>query len=357
MERNGLSDVNSQAEGVVQWRRGVIAAQSELMRQLSEHYDIQTIVPIEGPFWNAAFRATGHEGPYFIKILNEQTVGTNRSLKDVELIAGTMESLHDQGCCFVPRPRRSFTGKAAVRCGPYLAMAFEWFEGQPAGLPETGPQSLGTIFAAAPVLARLHTAGQSVAASIEGLVTRELPNAYTPAQWARHQDALWINADRRLRERGSSKETLRLVRAANARCEELIANHSSFFREVPEATVLHGDFRPENLIVRRVGIGVVDFDLVHAGPAEVDVAYASLSFSGPRWLMGHRDLGRCEAFVNAYTSADGGGEIQIPLLITAFQYVVLKALSLSFKPEQFEGRLALHREVRAMCESVMGRLK
>lgn len=349
---NTAGKLEAQRGRVSDWRSRVVSQRALIVEHLANHYPIKSLFPLEGPYWNAAFKAVGPQEEYFVKIFNVETTGVSRTVDDLEIVAATLESLYEAGFKALARPKRSNSGKAAFRCGPYTAMVFEWIRGTQKSLDESCAQSSNVIAMCAPVLALLHEAGGRMPFTPLGLMRREVPYALSPARWADALDELWSNAERSLRERGAGPHALKELRRARGLSEDLVIRRRDFFdRADTKPTILHGDFRPENLI--RVGEPfVVDFDMVHTGPPEADIAYAGLCFSGPRWFMGPRVRTKCAAFVRAYRNCAGIRFPEAHWLSAAFEYAILKAASLSFREDQLLARLALYCQIQGSLDQL-----
>jgi Ser/Thr protein kinase RdoA (MazF antagonist) len=323
-----------------------MSQRSLIIKCLAAYYPIESLQPLEGPYWNASFRAVGPDGVFYVKVFNEETTGVMRTINDLDIVAIALEDLYHVGFHSIARPKRSHTGTSVFRCGPFLAMVFDWIENERVPFNESNAQSFDLIEVCSPVLARLHAAGRQVQHVSRGLMYREIPYAYAPTRWVDTLNELWLNAENNIRERGYSSTTLSELRRARGLCEDLIVRRQAFFdRTANEYTILHGDFRPENLMHAKEPV-VIDFDMIHIGPPEADIAYASLCFSGPRWFMGPRVLAKCAAFVRAYRNSSDIRVVNSQLLEAALEYVILKSASLSFKEEQLLARLALYRQVR-----------
>jgi Ser/Thr protein kinase RdoA (MazF antagonist) len=329
------------------WRRTINRRLPQLLGELRPAYGIEALQPLCGQHWNACFHARSNTGDMFVKVINVAS-GEARPLEDLDLVARVTDRLRRAGLELIPRPVRSLDGAYRVRCGESWALAQEWIESDPVDARlELGAQERTAIVQGARCLFEFHrgTAGEQEAE----LGKRTVRVALTPSAWRSENDMVWQKSRSLLRQRGQNCVAERLAERAQARCRDWLASEHAMFEAEAERVVLHGDFRPENLVWGREGVrAICDLDAMHTGPPEADVAYGALAFSGPRWLIGPRDWSARAAFHAAYDQARhsaGLPALAPERVAAATYYVVLRALSLSFKREQFESRLELLEEV------------
>jgi len=334
---------------VSEWHNKVASESIAILSDLREFYEIRTLDKLPGLTWNAVFKGAGPSNQYCVKVFNEQTTGVRRTLSDLSYVAYTMHALRESGFTAVLPPIVGRDGAYVHRCAGYWVLTFPWFRIQDAiVLSEERSQHIDEASMAARLLSRLHIAAKNVASLIPALRTRDLPYTLKPSSWIDCANSLWSRVEENLRSSGTAQESLSALRTAVALTNELVHEHPWFFNDLAsEETLVHGDFRPENIFLKYRGHGVVfDFDQVHVSYAETDVAYAMLSFSGPRWFVGSRDWVVAHAFLKSYESSKEGVPFSMERLKVALPWSILKQISLSFKAGQVIGRLKLYREMQ-----------
>ena len=192
----------------------------------------------------------------------------------------------------------------------------------------------------------MHATSSQILSEVIEPPIRDLPQAYNPSVWARESVRLWSTVERNLQLRSASKECLAELRYARSQAETLVEENRWFFAEsLHNKRIIHGDFRPENMVIGPHIDLVVDFDMAHVSYAEIDVAYGALSFAGPRWLIGPRIWEVCHSFLMTCRRFSKDLIVSDERLDVALRWSVIKALSLSFKEEQVCGRMLLYREL------------
>jgi aminoglycoside phosphotransferase (APT) family kinase protein len=256
--------------------------------------------------------------------------------------ANLQERLYDAGFTNIIRPIRGSDGRAIHLCGGYLTVTSAWnSSASEYQLDDRKAQSDATIREAARLLSRLHEYSVEVK-TVDGSPPRHTPHALAPWDWKHSVLDLWTESATFLT--AARREFLNAYSLAEA----LICTAPEFFQvEEAQAVLGHGDFRPANIAI---AVGhrptLFDFDLAHPDRVETEIAYAALSFSGPRWFMGSRDWTKCKLFVQEYARNAGRISIKSAQLHAAFHYVAMRALSASFKDEQVGARLQLYREIK-----------
>jgi Ser/Thr protein kinase RdoA (MazF antagonist) len=333
---------------VTEWHLKVVNDAGAILKDLQKYYHLLSLTKVPVKSWNAIFRALGEDKDYCVKVINEETSGIRRTLQDLSYVAEVMHALQVAGFFHVLPPLRSRRGKYVHRCGGYWSIVYHWapFFAQ-FGLSEDQVQTVQVAERAARLLSEMHCSAQGSMQRLTSPKDRDLPQAYKPSVWAAEADTLWIAAERNLCQRKSSVEAIEKLHIARELGEKLVEDNSWFFVYTPEnEIVIHGDFRPENVLLGPGDFSLIfDFDFAHHSYPEVDVAHGALNFAGPRWLIGPRDWRVCSRFLRAYREVSGGIEISWERLDLTLRWSVIKALSLSFKEEQVFGRLRLYYDI------------
>lgn len=327
---------------VTAWRRSVNADLDVILRDLRQYVRLESLVPVRPNTWNAILHGSGESGDYCIKVCNDQSDGASQA-SDGPLFGAQVMSVLSQAGCRNVLPPLSWGGQVQLRCGGYWVQVFPWCPGLADGVClEEGPQTRAATRAAARLLAKLHSVLRIAGPQLPAYEP-SAPQAYPPATWARAETQIWKVSRSQVRKRGGSAKSIRALNVARDRGRELMASDPWYFSEDrQQEIVVHGDFRPENILLRRNGSHlVVDFDLAHRSCREDDVAYGAVCFSGHRWLMGPRNWRRCGEFIVAYERASDSVAISWQRMRVALLWCIIKSVSLSFKEEQVRGRLAL----------------
>ncbi|CAM3824477.1 phosphotransferase enzyme family protein [Kibdelosporangium persicum] len=332
-----------------EWKRGVTSNAAAICRELPHDIDVSTVQPVTTSSWNALLRV----GSHCVKVMNEATVAVRWTLDELDVIGRTLAALKMRGYPYVLPPVRLHEGRYAARCAGYTVMVYPWCSDF-ASASATDPHS---AFAdhGPDVLCELHRVGQAILAESNGAADSSLVRRQSPARWIAQSDQLWQKSIRTT----DSPDTRDRLQKAQETSHEIARRFPGFFAPADQdATVLHGDFRPENVLVIRDEIRLVhDFDFMRPGWPEEDVAYAALYFSGPPWFAGPREWARCIRFVAAYNQAArkaGCGGLRREILEPAMYWVVLRELSLSFElPAEVAGRCDLLDDLAACIPTVI----
>jgi len=331
---------------VAQWHCEIGKKTHVLLKELKKHFSITTLTKIHTFSWNAVFYASGDKEEFCVKIINEMTSGVLRTVQDLNFTATIAIAFARLGFTSVLPPVQSKCGEYVIRCGDYWAIVFPWLPwlGQ-CRLTEDGPQSADAIKRAIVILANMHAKSAQVAVDVLEPPIRDLPYAYSPSVWAQRSEHLWNMAEHNLVSRCGSKECLAEIKSARTQAEKLIQENGWFFRDPPQRSVIHGDFKPENLITNPQKSLLYDWDVAHMSRPEVDVAHGALTFSGPRWLLGPLNWDACRFFLKTCGIFSEHLISSTECLDVALRWSVVKTLSLSFKEEQVRWRALLYREL------------
>lgn len=332
---------------VEEWHQIILSDSPSILKDLKCRYNIFSITKAPVKSWNAIFHGFGGDAEYCIKVVNEKVSGISRTLQDLSYVVDIMQAFKVTGFRPISAPLASKRGKYVERCGGYWVIVFPWISYFPQfGLNEDNAQTAQVVRRAARLMSAMHFAARRGPERIVPPARRDLPQTYKPSLWAMEVDKLWIAAEQNLRRKNSSSEAKELLSRARQIGDELIEQNSWFFDDEPaNEMVIHGDFRPENILLGPSGhCWIIDFDLVHCDYPEVDVVGGALNFAGPRWLTGSRNWGVFSSFVRIYRDTLKDAGMVSERLQLALLWSIVRALSLSFKEEQVFGRLNLYYE-------------
>jgi len=343
---------------VTKWKQKIAQEKDLIIKSLRYYLPISTLHEISTDSWNAIFRGRGEEEEYCVKVMNEESNMTPWSLEDLDYIGEIMNGLRCAGFEHVLPPLLTRNGRYACRCGGYCLIVFPWCHAfDSARVTEKHIQPMDHVSIMAHLLYDLHVTGSSVALKTKPRETI-LPRAYSPWQWTSASEHLWNISERNLKEGNASMEAISNLQEVKKFSSTAIARFPEFFSSLPEEkTIVHGDFRPENILLHKDDFMLLyDFDMTHVGSCEEDVAYGSLVCSGPPWFYGNRDWTTCARFIRSYLEcARGAGctKIRLPYLEAAMYWVILKELSLSFKSTQVFGRYAIWKQLTEEIHEVL----
>jgi len=319
-----------------------------LRESMAAFYPIRELNPIPSNSWNAIFRAESAHGALCIKVLNESTTGVAYSEDELAYVARVMNTFTAVRELTVPCPVLGYDAQLAHRIGEYWCIAYPWIEMQDSEcLKEDSSQTLPTIVRAAQTLARIHENSPRACSLIGDRPPSHLALAYSANMWYKHLDDTWQRNEGLMRSRGLTKAGQVLLNEARSACDEFLSHANALFeKQTSDYLVLHGDYRPENMAMSMHKVALWDFDCAHRDTAETEVAYAALSFSGPRFFCGPRRWSDVEAFISAYSDASSI-PLSKQLCTTALEWQMIKAMSLSFDERQLRKRLATYRSLQA----------
>ncbi|MGH9613258.1 MAG: phosphotransferase enzyme family protein [Bryobacteraceae bacterium] len=326
------------------WKLEIITQRETILRDLPREAAIESLEPIPCPSWNAIFRARSSTHQYCLKIMNEESVATRWRMQELDYIGNVVNSLYHSGLRYLTPPVVLETGRCAFLCAGYKAVLFPWSD-DPAGVADR--ECFARV--AAPVLFRLHSAGRTVVQSANEPGT-SISRKLGPKAWACHAAALWDESARDLAANGTPSDVITALVRLSSQVSAVTAQFPEFFApSCDERTILHGDFRPENVSINGDRVSrVFDFDFMRLGLPEEDLAYSALSYSCAGWFSGSCDWQACAAFINCYrrTARAHGFEVRASLLEAALYWVILKELSLSFRPHEVPSRCKLFHDLR-----------
>ena len=332
---------------VSEWKTHVFSKSEWFRKSLWPFYRIRKLEPVSCNSWNAIFRADSVSGALCIKVLNECTTGISHTEDELAYINSVMNTFAKVDGLMVPCPVQGTDGQSTHRIGKYWCIAYPWIEMKNfIRLVEDAPQTQAVAVPAAYMLARIHECGRRCRIWLSERPCTQLYPAFSVQMWYEHLDEIWRKSEEHMRFRGLSRQGRAFLKEAHCACNEfltrihiLIENHTSHY------AVLHGDYRPENIAISMRRVVLWDFDLSHLDIPETEIAYAALSFSGPRFFLGPRKWNNVKAFISAYSEAS-----KIPLSVqlcdTALEWQVVRAMSLSFDEVQLRERLDTYRNLR-----------
>lgn len=336
------------------WKHRVWDQCEVIRRHLPRHLAITRLRPVPADSWNAIFCADAPARRYCVKVMNEECFLVGWTAEELDATGRAMTALRDAGLDGVLPPIALDEGRSACRYAGYTVVVFPWCDGFDAPRPGPGADGRrGFVRAGAPALHELHLRGRPVAAPTT------FARKYGPAAWLHAGDALWVQSAAALERAGADAALLGVLERARQEVPAAVARCPAFYAGSREGeTLLHGDFRPENVLIERDRMRLIyDFDFHRCGLPEEDVAYSALAFSGPRWFTGHRDWRACADFLRAYQDAAcrrGHGLLRPEMLEAALSWTLLKELSLSFRPAEVPGRYALWQELQAAMDHLRG---
>jgi Ser/Thr protein kinase RdoA (MazF antagonist) len=306
---------------------------------LETSFGITDLVPLRRASWNFIFCGIGPGARFFVKVLKPGPEG--RLNGAVEIGAQVAHVLARSGAQEIVAPLPNQDGQLVTKANGRYILVFPWVQSTPAD--ECSPPGMNAKIHAAAQLARLHAALGRLddrITSADALLSYSSPFAYSPAEWVRSTRGLWLSARARVAER---EDLVELLHRAEVQARTLIASNSEFFCHAKSDQFVHGDYRPDNVLMATPCPRIIDFDMCHRGNIAEDVAYAALAFSGPRWLVGPREAETVLAVWRAYNEERRlilATELSWPEMSTAMMWTLLKSISLSYKAEQVIGRSA-----------------
>jgi len=323
------------------WFKNLLNKKTQLVDELSKLYPISDIQPVETKSWNGIFKATGDHHKYCLKFVNDFTTNIPRSNSDLMFICEFMSFLGNQNFGFFLPLIPSSNGKLLNQILEYRVFVSPWIDDfTKNSLNEDEAQSTEIVKLGARLLAKFHNC--STENKVINLTDRELPHCYNPFLWKRNLDIIFNKAYKNFHQRRSSQDNLAELNKIYNFCQNFIQNERDFFRnDLAKQIIIHGDFRPENIIgINSEYPKIFDFDVCHVNYPEVDVAYGALAFSGSRWFYGKRNWQLIDLFVKTYNLSSQTG-MNMNYFEKALIWVMLKNLSVSFKEEQLAPRIEL----------------
>ncbi|MGW2373249.1 phosphotransferase enzyme family protein [Kitasatospora sp. NPDC001683] len=345
---------------VADWKRLVAAGLEAIHRELPAELRVSALHPVQTASWNAVLRAEADERSYCVKVMNEATTPVEWTLEELDVTGRVLADLRARGFSrLLPALPLGEDGRYALRCAGYAVVVFPWCD----DFDHPVPPHSRAVFASsgAAVLHELHSKGRAALATARGIRSGVL-RRHGPDQWAENAAWLWEQSAKALREHiGAPPEAAGMLRRAREQAAELAVHSPEFFLPTlarEDTTVVHGDFRPENVLVIGDTVHVVhDFDFLRVGRAEEDVAYAALYYSGRPWFHGRRDWQQFARFLTSYQQAArqaGRPGLRRSPLEASLYWTVVRELSMSFQtPTGVAGQFELLEDLRANVSDVL----
>jgi Ser/Thr protein kinase RdoA (MazF antagonist) len=327
------------------WKHEVARKGDDLLIDLRP-LGIKSLRAVPTSSWNAFFRGVGEGVEFCIKVLNEETVSVHWTADDIGFIVQVLNLIHDSGCVNVIPPISLPNGSHAHRAAGYAVLIFPWccaFDESQTGREPTVKDDFGVD--GGRLLRSVHLHGRQVAARI-GDRSSSFTRWVGPCTWVNESERLWDDCYVSMEQRFELDMVCPALTRARGETAKFADTFASFLAP-PEAmkTILHGDFRPENVLFSGVRPPLIfDFDFSRRGLPEEDVAYSALYTSGPIWFSGARDWSSVESFLRGYhldAREDGGPLLDPCQLEGSFYWIALRELSLARQAEELVGRLAL----------------
>jgi Ser/Thr protein kinase RdoA (MazF antagonist) len=339
-------------KSVADWKQELASKKDVILQEIQHYIPIETLEEISGPVWNTVFCGKGKATKYCVKVLNEESLPVDWTLEELAYVGKVMSALREANFNYVLPPLPLKDGSYSCRLAGYTIIVFPWFEAFEYDAANNMPGStLETyVSAATPILYELHRQGRVAAETLDER-NSSFPRIYSPQEWANAAIRLWEECRRSMSKIGVSEEVFSVVNKAQKDAEEIVERFPDFFFALPkEETIVHGDFRPENILIQTNCVQLVyDFDFVRVGNPEEDIAYSALYCSGSSWFSGSRDWKVCADFIAKYQKsarANNDKGIKKPFLEAALYWTIFKELSLSFDAEGVIGRYCLLNELK-----------
>ncbi len=334
-----------------QWFNKLRNNTENIFRELSKVYPIRSLIPIETNSWNGILKAEGFSLNYCVKVINDTTTNIKRNADDLLFVCEFQKFLSDNKFQFHIPIVPSSNGVMLHKISGYNIIVFEWVENfNLFALNEDSAQNKEIIAVCAKALANLHKYSKNY--NFKYFIDRDLPHCYNPELWGENIDRIFEFAVTNLSDRGASNKSMVSLEMIHQISLDFIKNNKTFFkRQEDQQMVIHGDYRPENLIIADNNMPkIFDFDTCHYSYPEIDVAYASLAFAGKRWFYGKRNWALMDLFIENY-NIYSNYSLNMERINNSILWVVLKIILLSFKEEQIEPRLELYRDMLAFLVS------
>ena len=227
----------------------------------------------------------------------------------------------DAGFDLMPKPVPTAAGRPFAKTPLGTVAIVDWVPGHPASTEAVDARP--GVGAAARVLAELH---RGVRDFRPPRVRPDLlAPLYQPADsWVRHSPELVAELQRRGGEAPATIERIAGQLEATVACWDA----DTYVRALEDGTsVVHGDYRPGNLIVDgdRI-VAVVDFDAAFWESRVYDLAYAAYQFSGPECVYPQAQPQPALDFVRDYVETWPLSPSEHRLLPFFLRQVVLKRL-------------------------------
>lgn len=337
------------------FRQAVVNDAEALGDMLRQEYGIERLSVHRPGSWNVLFRGFDLTGrSYFVKVINDVTGAYRRRTTIYENVCSIVSSLCASGCRLTATPLRNREGRFVNAFCDLNVLVSNWIAHEERDqMHELVAQASEHIDIGANALAELHwRLAEIPAANWEDEV---MPHVQAPSQWAARLDAHIHNLHGTLlvdNTDGASVATC--LREFEMYASLFIKSHPALFSGAfDHSQWLHGDFRPENLVMANSRTPMVgDFDLMHRGSPLEDVAYGGLCFAGHKWFAGKRDWVAFDRFVDSYFARRHGYDVERDDVSQFVEWIVMRAITCSFKEEQLVYRMDLLREIRQRAGNV-----
>lgn len=338
-------------KSVEEWKQEVIKKKNIILQELQTYIPIIKLQETSVPSWNAIFYGEGKDKSYCVKVMNEESILVDWKISDLDYIGKIMSNLQNNGLSCIAPPIPLEEGLYASRFAGYAVVVFPWYHVSEQNQPKNNKADVDSfIFVASPTLCELHLKGKIIPDKLKQEST-SFPRKYGPFLWANMATNIWEQCEKNMTQIGASKEVILTIHKARENSSEIVDKFPEFFSSLEEEkTIVHGDFRPENIIIENNSVQLIhDFDFTRIGIAEEDVAYTALYCSGTDWFTGSHDWKICANAIKTYqrnAKEKGHKGIKTKLLEAALYWTCLKELSLSFNPEETLGRYKLFKELK-----------
>jgi Ser/Thr protein kinase RdoA (MazF antagonist) len=339
------------SKSVESWKREVAAKAAAILQGLPSPLGITSLTPVSASSWNALFQGSAAARRYCVKVMNEETVPMRWDRDELEYSARAVTALASAGLQYIAPPVPLRGERCVLRCAGYTLSVFPWHESI------RGPGGSVEFSRAAGALYKIHACGRQFARDEAEPETR-FTRKYGPAAWARSAEQIWDESERDLAAGGAGSEVIATLRRARCDGIQFTNRFQKFFSaSSQEHTLLHGDYRPENVSIEDGSARLIfDFDFLRRGPPEEDVAYAALACSGSGWFCGPCDWESCARFVRSYQKsacAARSGLLRVDFLEAALYWTLLKELSLSFRSAEVQPRYALFCDLQSQMARIL----
>ncbi|MDL2123649.1 MAG: phosphotransferase [Deltaproteobacteria bacterium] len=346
--------LNTQTAG---WRTYVLNKQNYILRDLQQHFSVDSIRHVAADSWNAIFHARGKEMEYCVKIMNEDSFPVKWSIDEIDYIGNALNEIRYAGFKYVLPAFKDECGSYFLKLADYTALVFPWgaaFLVNGTDAPRIPVQAF--VEQGAAVLSELHHHGCRVVNEL-GRRKTVWPRMFEPSMWLDEQKGIWTNAIEKMKGMDATDKQLRILEQAWEKHKKIVKKYALFFAPcIGEMTLLHGDYRPENILFKEERIQkIFDYDFLRRGLPEEDVAYAALYCSGSGWFAGPRDWDIVMSFIQAYQNNARNKAyicLQAPLLEGALYWIIMREIALIRYPEDILVRFHLLNELNNNLERI-----
>lgn len=338
---------------VSQWKQVLLDNTDWLCKELKPLYGVKSLTQIDVKSWNAIFRADTESGCICVKILNECTTGIRRHYNDLMYVASVTRAFAQYSGYVVPSPIAGNDGMEIRRVGNYWCIVYPWLDmTNMQCLQENTAQNISISRKAAQLLATLHGYGAQLSSVVGNRPITELYSAYPAIVWSNNIDKIWSKGEECMRHRGLSKTGKEILKNAKKEVASFISTSNKYFDYTEQnSIVLHGDYRPENIALSNRQSAIWDFDCTNSDAPETELAYAALSFAGPRFFNGPRQCNIVSEFIRTYKH-EKVISVSEDVIRDALLWQALRMLSLSFDEEQLCTRFGTYRNLQEILQHI-----